>query len=97
MTASLPNESSLLGAIENYMHSMVHVKPFLAEDYRAVLEDMAEQWLANGGANQLQSVEASWLEGYISQAENETEQRTRRQAIDEFLHWSTREGVAALG
>jgi hypothetical protein len=36
----------LLGAIDSYLSSVVHVRPFLAATYRAQLEAMAERWLA---------------------------------------------------
>ncbi len=93
MNVNLPNENTLLGAIENYMHSMVHVRPFLAGDYREVLEGMAEQWIESGGANVLRAVEPSWLESFIQQAPNADEQTARRTALDDFLNWSAKEGM----
>jgi hypothetical protein len=83
----LPNERTLLGAIENFMSSVVHVRPYLAQGYREVLEDMAEAWLDAGGANTFSSVAQSWLDGFVQQASRPETRTARRAALDDFLGW----------
>lgn len=81
------HEHTLLGAIDSYLSTLVHVRPYLARSYRQVLEAMAAQWLALGGQNMLGAIDVPWLNRYVGS------HALRISAVQDFYAWADREGL----
>jgi len=90
MTLTLEHEKTLLGAVESFLASVVHVRPYKASTWRATLDAMAETWLAERGANRIGALQASWLENFID-AQSDPEQAEA--AIHELFSWAQREAL----
>lgn len=85
MNEVLPHENTLLGAIDTYLKSLVHVRPHLAKRFEWHLEEMAEHWLEEGGANTVAAIEQVWLKHYLRRA---TDRKVAEQVIRDFYRWA---------
>lgn len=90
LTIDLVHERTLGGAVDSYLKALVHVRPALLPRYADVLEALQEQWLANGGANEVAALDARWLAGYLAATPD------RQAAItvcQDFYHWALAEAL----
>ncbi len=83
----LIHERTLLGAFDSYVHALVHAKPYLVNRHEAALDELAEAWLAAGGENALEALDAQWLRTYLADA---PARDTLSQALDDFYGWAVR-------
>ena len=90
MIESIVHERMLVGAIDSFLGSVVHVRPHLAADYREQLERVAERWIAGGGQNELERVHHDWLEFYLKTVEDPA---TAEIALRDFYRWALRENL----
>jgi site-specific recombinase XerD len=86
------HDRMLAGAIDSFMGHTVHMRPFLASDYREALEGMAERWLDEGRPNTLAAVDSAWLEAYLASVE---EPDLVRRAINELYQWAIDQNLVA--
>jgi hypothetical protein len=91
----LVHERTLLGAIDSYLSSLVHTRPFLAADQRGALEHFADWWLnEQGGANDVSVVGAAEVRGYLTRIEHGGAAMT---ALKSFFDWARKEGLVEAG
>lgn len=90
MNIMVVHERMLIGAVDSFMSTIVHVRPHLAEPYRDQLEAFAEAWLSEGGSNELDRVDNEWIESYLQRTEARIDARV---ALREFYSWAQREGL----
>jgi hypothetical protein len=81
----LVHERTLLGAVDSFLHGVVHARPFFVKRYQAILEELAERWLADGGANAVDALERRWLVNFVANVDDPT---SASLIIDEFFHWA---------
>lgn len=82
------HDRMLVGAIDSFMGSVVHTRPFLASEYREQLERLAERWIGEGGANALAAVSSEWLRSYLAGTE---EPEKAELAVRELYTWALSE------
>lgn len=90
MTITLVHERMLLGAIDSFLSTVVHVRPYLAASYRDHLERFADYWLEEGNLNELDSVDPDAIMFYLSTLENPAPAEA---VLKEFYRWAEREGL----
>lgn len=90
MNDPIVHERMLVGAIDSFLGSVVHVRPYLAAEYREQLERVAERWIAGGGQNELDRIHPDWLEFYLKTVEDPT---TAEIALRDFYRWALRENL----
>ena len=88
----IAHDRMLVGAIDSFMGSVVHTRPFLASAYREQLERMAERWINEGGPNALAAVTSEWLHSYLASAE---EPEKAELAVRELYTWALNEELIA--
>ncbi len=87
---SIVHERMLRGAIDAFLSHTTHVRPFVVKQYRHTLEDMAEQWIDNGGVNEIEAPTPEWLAQYILQA---PDRGGASRVIQDFYAWAVDSGL----
>jgi len=88
------HERTLLGAIDSYLSSLVHTRPFLAADQREALGRFAEWWLnEQGGANDVAASHAN-VRDYLMRIEHAGPDMA---ALKSFFDWAREEGLSSEG
>lgn len=90
MTNEAVHGRMLLGAIDSFMATVVHVRPHLAPGYRDALEAFAETWIDGGHPNQIDSLDEVWLLSYL---EGCGIRSLTEIALREFFAWAKHEGL----
>jgi hypothetical protein len=90
----LSHERSLLGAIDTFLSSLVHTRPFLAGEYRDALHVFADVWLASDGENDLAALNDARIRDCMALV---TPTDHSDQAIAEFTSWAQRTGLLGAG
>jgi site-specific recombinase XerD len=85
LTLDLVHESTLVGAVDSFLKELVHVRPFVAKRYAAVLEEMAERWLDERGVNEVNALDPAWIATYIDEF---ADPRVATNALQEFYRWA---------
>jgi hypothetical protein len=91
MNEVLYHERTLLGAVDSYLKSLVHVRPHLVKRFEGLLEEMAERWLAGEQANLLDAVDGVWLHDHLRQT---NDRRLAAQVIGDFYRWARKTGLS---
>ncbi len=86
----LTHERALLGAVDSYLGELVHVRPFLAQHYREICENMAEEWLENGGRNAIDALTPEWLSHYVVR---QTDSVAAAEVLSSFCSWAVDQGL----
>jgi hypothetical protein len=87
----LVTERTLLGAVDSFLKSVVHVRPQLVNRFEEISEAWIDSWLEAGGANWLEAVDGKWLQSYLEQrgdARGEVEHFLRT-----FYAWAVKENL----
>jgi hypothetical protein len=82
------HERYLLGAVDSFLGTIVHVRPHLAADLREHLEHMAETFIEAGHPNQIEALNADWLHNYLAQVEDRA---AVENSLREFFRWALQE------
>jgi hypothetical protein len=84
-------ERTLLGSVDSFLKSTVHVRPQLASRFEEIADAWIDAWLEEGGENSLEAVDATWLERYLAQlGEGRMEAERFFRA---FYAWAVRENL----
>jgi site-specific recombinase XerD len=83
----LVHERMLAGAVESYLHSLVHVRAFLVTAYSDVLEELVQRWLDEGGANVIDAPTTEWLGSFLA---TQDDHALAVRALDDFYQWALR-------
>jgi hypothetical protein len=84
-------ERTLLGAVDSFLKSTVHVRPQLVGRFEAISEAWIDAWLEAGGENNLEAVDREWLQHYLAQITEEREETER--FFQNFYAWAVRENL----
>jgi hypothetical protein len=57
-------ERTLLGAVDSFLKSAVHVRPHLVNRFETISEVWIDAWLEAGGENMLEAIDGAWLQHY---------------------------------
>jgi len=87
MNQSIPDDHTLLGAIDKYGKALLDGRSHLTSRYLTLLEDMAYQWLAAGGENRLAAFDVLWLTEYWTVTPAST---LLTIALTDFYRWAGR-------
>lgn len=60
-------ERTLMGAVDSFLKSTVHVRPQLVSRFETISEAWIDAWLEDGGENMLEAVDGPWLQAYLAQ------------------------------
>lgn len=74
-------ERTLAGAVDSFLHSVVHVRPNLMNRFEEAAANWMDAWFAAGGANQLEAVDGAWTRRYVAALDAASRASTER-----FLH-----------
>lgn len=85
VTLNLTHERTLVGVVDSYLKELVHVRPFLAQRYADVLEEMAERWLDERGVNEVNALDVAWVTHYIAGL---ADRQTALSALQDFYRWA---------
>ena len=55
-------ERTLLGAVDSFLKSAVHVRPAVYRPFRGDFRSVDRSWLEAGGENMLEAVDRAWLQ-----------------------------------
>ena len=84
-------ERTLLGAVDSFLKSTVHVRPQLVARFEAVSDAWIDAWLESGGENMLEAVNGEWLQNYLAQLEESRDDAVRFFQL--FFAWAVRENL----
>lgn len=84
------HERYLLGAVDSFMGAVVHVRPHRAGTLREHLEHMAETFIQAGHANQIEELNAAWLNSYLGQVDDRAAVEA---SLREFFRWALQQGL----
>ena len=82
-------ERTLLGAVDSFLKSAVHVRPQFVSRFEAISEAWSDAWLEAGGENMLEAVDRAWLQHYLAQSGEGRGEAERFFQI--FYAWAMRE------
>lgn len=90
----LVHARTLLGAIDDHVGGLVHNRPWIADERRRVLEDLALAWTDADGDNWLPALAArpDWLATHLA-GRSATGREAATEAVLEFLAWSRQQGL----
>ena len=87
----LVTECTLMGAVDSFLKSVVHVRPQLVNGFEEIAEAWIDSWFEAGGANTLEAIDRRWLQHYVEQRGN------AREEVERFLHtfyaWAVKENL----
>src|SRR5262245_54086214 len=84
-------ERTLLGAVDSFLKSLVHVRPHLVGRFERISEGWIDAWLEDGGENMLEAVDGAWLQAYLAQMGEERADAERFFQI--FYGWAIKENL----
>lgn len=84
-------ERTLLGAVDSFLKSTVHVRPQFAGRFETISEAWIDAWLEAGGENRLEAVDGVWLQQYLTQITEDREDAER--FFQTFYAWAVRENL----
>lgn len=84
------HERMLIGAIDSFLSTVVHVRPYLATVYREQLEQFADYWIEEGYPNELDSVDEDALAFYLA---TRPYPATAEKVLREFYSWAHNAGL----
>lgn len=87
---------TLLGAIDAFLGSLAHNRPWLHDVREAELAPMAGAWLGAGGPNWLPSLDVVWIRGHLTSLPP-PRVAARRDAVADLIDWAVAEGLLEPG
>jgi hypothetical protein len=86
-------ERTLMGAVDSFLKSIVHVRPQLVKRFEKISGAWIEVWLEEGGENMLEAVYPAWLANYLAQLEAQSsEERVEAERFFQiFYTWAVQE------
>ena len=87
----LVTERTLMGAVDSFLKSAVHVRPQLVSRFEEISEAWIDAWLEAGGENMLEAIDRTWLQQYLDQASDSREEVNR--FFQTFYVWAVKENL----
>ncbi len=87
----LASERTLMGAVDSFLRSVVHVRPQLVRRFEEISDNWMDSWFEAGGENMLEAVDGKWLQHYVEQSGDAREEVERFFAL--FYAWAVKENL----
>lgn len=85
-------ERTLLGAVDSFLMSVVHVRPHVVSRYEQVSDAWMDAWMEQGGENALEAVDGVWLASYLGTLDDQAREEAER-FFQSFYAWAVRENL----
>lgn len=85
-------ERTLLGAVDSFLKSTVHVRPQLIGRFETISEMWIDAWLEEGGENRLDAVDSVWMSAYLARLDEDERDAVLR-FFTVFYTWAVRENL----
>src|SRR5688572_10209212 len=84
-------ERTLMGAVDSFLKSTVHVRPQLVSRFEAIADNWIDAWLEDGGENMLEAVDGPWLRAYLARLGEGRAEAER--FCQSFYAWAVKENL----
>jgi len=90
LNPELAHERTLLGAVESFLGELVHVRPWLAEEYRDACEEMVQWWMESDGGNEIGAVTSEWVQAWLA---DQAMSPASPAALQDLFAWAVARGL----
>ena len=85
-------ERTLMGAVDSFLKSAVHVRPYLVNSFEEAADGWMNAWFAEDGANVLETVTGAWINRYLA-ALSVAERVPVQRFLHAFYSWAVQENL----